>query len=221
MLTGPFAAYNRPEMPSERETYPVPTPSALVGTLESIYWNPGLTFRIRKIHVLNPIDIMGCRRNEVASPAPSRDLAKFFKDVARGMERKEMPCYDTAGPKKRQQRAAPMLVDVAYIVEADMVDNPLGGVRADPDRSLALYCKSVRKGAHMNPYLGTEDCPCEFSLARPEDFEGAYTHCPPMDLGWVFHSWDRTDPGRPRPRFFHCILDHGVIDVEHSEVAAL
>ena len=64
---GDRALFTRPELSVERMTYDVITPSAARGILESIYWHPGMRYKIDRIHVLNPIKFTSVRRNEVKS----------------------------------------------------------------------------------------------------------------------------------------------------------
>lgn len=46
---GDYALFSRPELSVERMSYDVITPSAARGILESIYWHPGMCWRIDKI----------------------------------------------------------------------------------------------------------------------------------------------------------------------------
>ena len=39
---GEYAAFNRPELKTERVTYDCITPSAARGILEAVYWHPGI-----------------------------------------------------------------------------------------------------------------------------------------------------------------------------------
>ena len=64
-ITGDFACWTRPELSVERVSYDVPTPSALVGVLEAVYWKPAIRWVIDRIHVLKPIKWTSVRRNEV------------------------------------------------------------------------------------------------------------------------------------------------------------
>ena len=43
---GPLACFTRPEMKVERISYEVPTASAARGMIESVYFHPGLRWRI-------------------------------------------------------------------------------------------------------------------------------------------------------------------------------
>lgn len=64
---GPQACFTRPEMKVERVSYDVPTVSALQGLMRSIYWHPGITWYVDKIHVLNPIKFETEMHNELDS----------------------------------------------------------------------------------------------------------------------------------------------------------
>mgnify|MGYP001289770132 FL=1 len=69
---GEFACFTRPEMKVERVTYPVMTPSAARGLLESIFWKPQFIWRVEEIRVLSPIQYFSILRNEVNSRASDR-----------------------------------------------------------------------------------------------------------------------------------------------------
>lgn len=66
---GDYALFSRPELSVERMSYDVITPSAARGILESIYWHPGMCWRIDKIYLLSPIRFTNIRRNEVKAKA--------------------------------------------------------------------------------------------------------------------------------------------------------
>lgn len=74
LVQGPMALFTRPELKVERVTYPLITPSAARGLIESIYYHPGLTYVIDKIHVLNPIKYSNIRRNEVKSKISANNV---------------------------------------------------------------------------------------------------------------------------------------------------
>src|SRR5580698_5213541 len=66
-IRGPYACFTRPELKSERVSYPVMTPSAAKGILEAIYWKPEFDYVVTAIEVLRPIRWASIRRNEVTS----------------------------------------------------------------------------------------------------------------------------------------------------------
>jgi CRISPR-associated protein Cas5d len=118
---GDYACFTRPEMKVERVSYDVITPSAARGILEAIYWKPAISWKIDKIHVLNPIRFDNIRRNERPGKISAANVKKAFKgeDVALYQDSTE----DTV------QRASLVLRDVCYVIEAhfEMTD------RAEPD----------------------------------------------------------------------------------------
>ncbi len=107
---GDFACFTRPEMKVERVSYDVITPSAARGIVEAIYWKPEIRWRITRIRVLKPIRFTSLRRNEVASKIPAGTAATAMKN-GRG----SLGMYIE---EDRQQRAATLLRDVAYVIEA-------------------------------------------------------------------------------------------------------
>ena len=66
---GPIAIFSRPEFKGERMSYPVPTPSAMRGIVEAIFWKPQIQWQIECIKVLAPIKWLSFRRNEVTKKA--------------------------------------------------------------------------------------------------------------------------------------------------------
>ena len=112
-LWGDFACFTRPEMKVERVSYPVMTPSAARGVLESIFWKPQFTWRIEEIQVLRPIKFFSIVRNEVNSRAKYRTAARWAR-------REEGGYY--AG-EDRTQRHTLALRDVSYLVKAQVLLN--------------------------------------------------------------------------------------------------
>ena len=66
---GDYALFTRPEMKVERVSYDIMTPSAARGLVEAIYWHPGLTWVIDRVHVCSPT--CGATRSSPLSP-PAR-----------------------------------------------------------------------------------------------------------------------------------------------------
>ena len=107
---GDYACFSRPEMKVERVSYDVITPSAARGLVEAIYWHPGMRWVIDRIYVCSPIRFTNIRRNEVKDTINARKV----KTV---MERGTGELY-LATPECIQQRAAMVLRNVRYVIEA-------------------------------------------------------------------------------------------------------
>ncbi|MEV0675933.1 type I-C CRISPR-associated protein Cas5c [Actinosynnema sp. NPDC050436] len=172
---GPGALFTRPELKVERVSYPVMTPSAAVGVLESIFWKPEMRWRVVRIEVLRPILQFTQRRNETT------DLASLA-DAASGRRR-----LDTAA--HRVQRIAVCLRDVAYRIHAqiDLADRASKPVAAYRDQ----FRRRVAKGrCFSQPYLGTREFTAYFG--EPDD-EIPIAH--DEDFGLMLHSVDHgSDP---------------------------
>ena len=107
---GDYACFTRPEMKVERVSYDVMTPSAARGLIEAIYWHPGLRWVVERIHVCVPIRFTNLRRNEVKSTISAR-TARTVMEQGKG----ELYLYTG---EDIQQRAALLLRDVRYVIEA-------------------------------------------------------------------------------------------------------
>ncbi len=216
---GAFACFTRPEMKVERVSYDIITPSAARGIVEAIYWKPEIRWHIEQLHVLKPIRFTSLRRNEVASKIPARNVAEA---VSGG--RASLALYVE---EDRQQRAATVLRDVGYVIEArfEIVSGELNVAK-----HLDQFCRRARDGRCFHrPYLGCREFPADFALiegdcAMPHD-ELAQTG--QRYLGWMLDDMeyvsDSTGPivdghrgerWRAEARFFQATMLNGVIDVE-------
>ena len=111
---GKYACFTRPEMKVERVSYDAMTPSAARGILEAIHWKPAMRWVIDRIHVLKPICFETLRRNELGHKIQEGNIRK-------AMKRGATEGLATLIEDDRQQRAATLLRDVAYVIEAHFV----------------------------------------------------------------------------------------------------
>lgn len=204
---GPTACFTRPEMKTERVSYDVPTPSAARGMIESIYYHPGLKWTIDRIWVLNPIQFMNLRRNEVSSKISASNV---MQEANGGKQ----SCIVTT--QDIQQRAAMMLKDVRYVIEAhfDMTDK--ANASDNPGKFQDIVKRRLRKGAcYAAPYLGTRECTAHFRLWEGGAIEGIDET---RDLGYMLYDMDYSDPEHIQPMFFRAKMEHGCIDLRGCEV---
>lgn len=203
---GARACFTRPEMKAERVSYDVITPSAARGILEAIHWKPAIRWTIDRIHVLKPIRFESVRRNEVGSKI-SDTLA------ARAMNAGSAAGLELYVEEDRQQRAATILRDVAYVIEAHF---ELSG-KATADDTEAKHAEMFRRRAAKGqcfhqPCLGTREFVADFHLIENEV---PVSKLPPdqrdRDLGWMLYDIDFAN-GR-QPMFYRPVLANGVIDV--------
>lgn len=206
-IWGNLALFTRPEMKVERVSYDVITPSAARGIVEAIYWKPEIRWRVTRLTVLNPIRFTSLRRNEVASKVSAANVGRAMKS-GRG----NLGLYVE---DDRQQRAATMLRDVAYVIEArfDIVSGD-----DNAGKHLDMFRRRAEKGQCFHrPYLGARECICDFAWhgeadevpAVHEELTGT------RDLGFMLHDIDFKN--NMTPRFFRAIMHDGVIDVPPFE----
>ncbi len=158
---GDYACFTRPELKAERMSYEVMTPSAARGILSAIYWKPQFRWVIDRIHVLKPIRMTQVRRNEVGNKAvaPSADVMEGRKEAFVGLLIED----------SRQQRAATILRDVGYIIDAHVeVLEEEQGVNSVA-KHLEMFKRRAAKGQCFHqPYFGTREFPVAFELADEE-----------------------------------------------------
>lgn len=204
---GLTACFTRPEMKTERVSYDVPTPSAARGMIESIYYHPGLKWTIDRIWVLNPIQFMNLRRNEVSSKISASNV---MQEANGGKQ----SCIVTT--QDIQQRATMMLKDVRYVIEAhfDMTDK--ANASDNPGKFQDIVKRRLRKGAcYAAPFLGTRECTAHFRLWEGGAIEGIDET---RDLGYMLYDMDYSDPEHIQPMFFRAKMEHGCIDLRGCEV---
>jgi CRISPR-associated protein Cas5d len=203
-VAGEQACFTRPEMKVERLSYDVITPSAARGILEAIHWKPAIVWTVEKIHVLKPIRHQSICRNEVAHKTPSGAVRKAIK--TQSIEKLTLRVEN-----ERQQRAASVLVDVAYVIEAHFEMTDKAGAEDSEGKHLDMFKRRARKGQCFHqPCLGTREFPARFSLLESN------TQMPPAirqtrDLGFML--WDIDHAGDRTSLFFRARLNGGVMSV--------
>lgn len=203
---GDYALFTRPEMKVERVSYDVMTPSAARGLIEAVYWHPGLRWVIDRIHVCAPIRFTNIRRNEV------KDVISAQK-VRAVMERRQGELY-LATPESIQQRAAMVLRNVRYVIDAHFDLVPQQAAPGDnPGKFQDIVKRRLGRGQHYHqPCFGVREFPAQFAPCQdvppcPEKLLGE------RDLGWMLLDMDYSDPQDIRPMFFRAVLQDGVLVV--------
>ena len=214
-VRGEFACFTRPEMKVERVSYDLITPSAARAVFEAILWKPAIRWRVRRIEVLAPIRWINLRRNEGAGVVSTRNV-----ETAMRAGSGDLGLYIE---DERQQRAGLFLRDVAYRLHAEMSLQP----NAPPGETLTKYRemfeRRAAKGQCVNqPYLGCREFAAAFRLVSDLSNEPPPISNPlnePLDLGFMLHDLDFTNPADPVPRFFRAKMVAGVVEVPDFEGA--
>ena len=224
---GDLACFTRPEMKVERVSYPVITPSAARGLLESILYKPQFRWEVHRIAVKKPVRFLAFRRNEVKSRLNIRKPEPLLAD------------------EDRTQRNTLALRDVEYVIEASISLTPLAGSPrrrpADGEDSgedtfvkyLAMFQRRAEKGQCFNqPCFGCREFPAHFELADESAMRVENNPNPDTDFGLMLYDVFNLDvaatqpPGKaekldPRITFFRAELKNGVVSVpDWAEVKA-
>ena len=201
---GDYACFSRPEMKVERVSYDVMTPSAARGLLEAIYWHPGMKWVVDRIHVCAPIRFTNIRRNEIKDTASARKAQTVME---KGGE------LYLAAPESIQQRAAMVLRDVRYVIDAHFEMTARATPADNPGKFQNIMCRRLEKGQfYHQPCFGVREFPAHFKPCTqlpscPEELKGE------KDLGWMLLDLDYSDPENITPHFFRAVLRDGVLDV--------
>lgn len=206
---GERACFTRPEMKVERVSYDVMTPTAARGILEAIHWKPAIRWQIDRIQVLKPIRFQSFRRNEVG--------AKISAAVAT----RAMRAGSTAGlglvvEDNRQQRAATLLVDVAYVIEAHFTLTDKAEADDTPAKHISMFNRRAEAGQCFHrPCLGTREFAADFALVT-ESAALPVSDLPAeqrnRDLGWMLCDIE-FKPDEAVSHFFRGRLEDGILDV--------
>lgn len=213
-IWGERACFTRPEMKVERVSYDVITPSAARGILEAIHWKPAIRWQVDRIHVLKPIRFESIRRNEVGSKLSA-------SNVMAAMKAESTQDLFTVADEDRQQRAATVLKDVAYVIEAHFEMTAKAGTDDSVGKHLDQFRRRAKKGQCFHqPCMGTREFTAHFELLD-EGAEWPLCHLSDSeksrDLGWMLHDIDFAAGNTPR--FFRAELKNGLIEIPpfHSE----
>ena len=194
---GDYALFARPEMKVERCSYDVMPPSAARGILEAIYWHPGMRWVIDRIQVRKPIQFTSIRRNEVKSKV-------LVGNVLRAVNGSSKPLY-IASKEEIVQRAAILLKDVDYLIEAHFEMTERASAGDNPGKFKDIVMRRLRRGEcfHM-PYFGCREFPANFELYEADDLQDGDGR--EQDLGYMLYDFDYSDPEDIKPMFFRAVL---------------
>lgn len=112
-----------------------------------------------------------------------------------------------------QQRAALLLRDVRYVIEAHFEMTEKAAPGDNPGKFQDIMRRRLQKGQfYHQPCFGCREFPAQFRLCEeippcPGELRGE------RDLGWMLYDMDYTDPENISPMFFRGILRDGVLEV--------
>ena len=201
---GDFACFTRPENKVERVSYPVMTPSAACGILESVFWKPEFQWRVEEIAVLRPIQYFSILRNEVNSRQSVRSARNWMNGGG-----------GYIATADRAQRHSLILRDVGYIIRAQIEVRPEVG--DDPAKFRDQFRRRVKRGQCFTmPYLGNREFSASF--AAPDGSEQAIAASGELGRMLLDIDYHPDGSGRGTPKFFSALLEEGVLRIPHSPV---
>ena len=148
---------------------------------------------------------LGACRNEVKDTISARRE----KTV---MERGSGELY-LAAPESIQQRAAMVLRDVHYVIDAHFEMTPAAAPGDNHGKFQDIVKRRLERGqCYIMPYLGTREFSAHFRRCAelppcPDELKGT------RDLGWMLWDMDYRDPENITPKFFRAQMVDGVMIV--------
>lgn len=207
---GDYALFTRPELKVERVSYDCMTPSAARGILESIFWHPGLRWRVDSILVCKPIRFENIRRNEVGIKADKEKIVKAMTT--------DTPIAIFTG-EEIQQRASMVLKDVEYVIEAHFDMTEKASPSDNTGKFSGMFKRRARKGqCFHHPYLGCREFPCQFQLVDDDEIIKSCYEGQERDLGLMLYDLDYGNPEDITPLFFRANLKNGILELRNCEV---
>ena len=138
------------------------------------------------------------------------------RNVKTVMERGAGELY-LAAPESIQQRAAMVLQDVRYVIDAHFDLTEKAAPSDSPGKFQDIVKRRLERGqCYSMPYFGTREFPAQFRRCTmlppcPEELLGM------RDLGWMLWDMDYGDPQDIRPRFFRAVMTDGIVTVPPPE----
>lgn len=178
----------------EKNSYPVPTASALKGICENIYWKPTIDYRITECRIIN----------EIQYEATNQLVSHIYDN------KKDLSIYK-------------YLKNVRYQVKGYIVPNPKRpDLIADyGPKHLAIFQRSLNAGGRYMPYLGASECMAFVSPAKYGDGNGYYDDVESLHIGVMYNVVDYDKNGRAKgTALFDCYMKHGTIHFPAEEQCA-
>lgn len=141
-----------------------------------------------------------------------------FKTAKSVMERGTGELW-LAASEDIQQRAATLLKNVHYVIEAEFEMTDKASPTNNPGKFQEITKRRLRKGQfYSQPYFGCREFPAHFRLCEtlppvPDCLQGE------RDLGFMLYDLDFSDPANITPMFFRAVMVDGVIQVPRPDSA--
>jgi CRISPR-associated protein Cas5d len=119
-----------------------------------------------------------------------------------------------AATEKRQQRAAMVLKNVDYVIEAHFELTDKARPEDTEEKHYNIALRRLRNGQHFHtPCLGAREFPAKVTLIENENDIPKSPLTGTRDLGWMLYDLDFSNPRDIQPIFYHAVMQDGVINV--------
>jgi CRISPR-associated protein Cas5d len=117
-----------------------------------------------------------------------------------------------------QQRAAVVLKDVRYVIEAHIEMTALANESDNAGKFQDILKRRLEKGkCYHTPYFGVREFPVKFQLwDKQKKVQTAYQG--EKDLGYMLYDLDYQGENGIEPMFFRAVLKDGKLDLRDCEV---
>lgn len=178
----------------EKNSYPVPTQSALIGICKNIYWKPTIEYQITECRVMN----------EIQYEAMNKLVPHFYDD------KKDLSTYK-------------YLKNVRYKVRGYIIPNPERPDLIDDfgAKHLAIFNRSLEVGGRFLPYLGASECMAFVSPTQYDTENGFYDNMESLHIGMMYNAVSYDQSGRAQGiALFDCYMKRGIIHFPVQEQCA-
>jgi CRISPR-associated protein Cas5d len=188
-----MACFTRPEMKVERVSYPFITPSAARAIFECIHWKPAIRWSVSRIEVLNPINWMSVRTNEIKGKAFRKEEPIIIED-------------------RRQQRSSLLLKDVRYRIFGEFQLTERAGEDDSYIKHQQIFLRRAQRGqVFKHPCFGQQDYRADWKYLENQELNPLQPISSSHDFGLVFYDFDYSDKKNKKPMFFRAKMENGVI----------
>lgn len=211
---GDFALFTRPELKTERVSYPVITPSAARGILSSVFWKPEIRHVIDRLHIINEPEYIDVLRNEIKSKIQKGKVKKILQNP----DDIELDCYMYTG-ELRERRNSKILKNVRYVIESHIEVKEW--TKEKENKYYAMMFRRLKKGQYFKaPYLGCKEFIANIKLIEDSEHIAKSAIKGEKNLGYMLCDMDfSSDEDKDyqvdniKPMFFEAIINDGIIDL--------
>jgi len=188
IIYGEDACFTNPIFNSEKDSYPIITPSSAIAILKAFYWHPGMTYHISRIGIINEGTIDNVMVHDYDKIKKPNSKAKEDKIVLRNYRVIRNPSY---------------LIDFKLSFTKDSTTHL--------EKAMEIFKRNVEKdNFHYHPYMGMSQYPAYIKMATDKDDERIIKK--DKDFGWMTHHCETNEKSRIW-FVYHAIMKNGWIDV--------